>query len=153
MSRFSSHKSRTGLTIPVLLKSAIHRRMLLLLPALFIASACATTSTDLVEAGRMEVKLSENAAPYVKKVGVYKDDRGMFIRGRIFPANRSHIPKPFSGHIDVLVETPGEREKWVGKIDLRSRQDNFTYHLPSVVAEGSVLIIDYSKSAHQRREP
>lgn len=136
--------------IPILAKSPLRIRKLLSLPVLLIAGACSAASVDLVEAGRVAMKIADDNAWYIRQVGVYEDEKGVIIRGAVRPGNRSHMPKLYTGHIDVLIKSPeGDRTR-VETVDLRGRQSYFSYRLRSPVAENARFTIAYSKTSHSR---
>lgn len=125
-------------------------RKLLLVSALFIIGACSTSPIDLVESGRLAMKIADNHAWYIRQVGIYEDETGIIIRGTVRPGNRSHIPKRYAGHIDVLITSPDGDQARVETVDLRSRQSYFSYRLRSPVTESAQVTIAYSVKSHSR---
>lgn len=136
--------------VPILAKSPLRIRKLLSLPVLLVAGACSAASVDLVEAGRLEMTIADDNAWYIRQVGVYEAEKGVIIRGAVRPGNRSHIPKLYTGHIDVLIKSPEGDWTRVETVDLRGRQSYFSYRLRSPVAENARFTISYSESSHSR---
>lgn len=112
-------------------------------------SAYAYGLTDLTVTDKPSIVVDRVAFPHIKNVDIYQDKSGQIIRGIVTPANRSHIPEIFLGHIDVLVKSSENETLFAGVLKLHSRQNQFSYRLPKPVPEGGHVILKYYKRSHE----
>ena len=111
--------------------------------------ACAYDLTDLTVTGKYSIVVDRSTFSNIKNAGIYQDEKGQVIRGTVTPANQSHIPKIFSGHIDILVKSSENETLSTGVLKLRSRQNQFAYRLSKPVPEGGHVVLKYFKWSHQ----
>jgi hypothetical protein len=121
-----------------------------MLPFVLGIHGCATSTDDLVKAGRVEIAKAGKADWYVQNVQVHQDEKGMVIHGRVRPGNRSHVPKSYSGHMDILVNAPERSSVFDGIVTLGGKQQYFVYRMGKVPPARSVVTLDYVRFSHSR---
>ncbi len=129
----------------------IRFRCRLLIPGLAIPwlVGCATAGLDLNEAAVVRLETAGRHAVHLRGAVLHEDARGQVLRGKVWPGNRSHIPRPHFGHIDILVAGPKGVARLVGVVPLRGRQRFFSYRFERPVAPGDRVILAYRKTFHR----
>ncbi len=116
--------------------------------ALLILSGCASNSDMLPATPQLPVLIAAQNSFYIRQAEFYEDEKGQFIRGRVGAGNRSHISRPYSGHIDIFVTISGGEPAFNGIVPLGGRQQYFRYRLRTPVDESARIILEYSKASH-----
>src|SRR5690606_6549953 len=116
-------------------------RSLLLLLCASSAYGCAAPVGDLVKSGRVEIAKTEQADRYVLKARVYEDENGPVLRVLVRPGNRSHVPRFYSWHMDVLVSAPDRGQMFDGVVPLGGKHQFFFYRMNTVLPEKSLVTL------------
>lgn len=118
------------------------------LTVLLFLTGCALDLPDFVESGAINLIIAEKNASYIRDVQVVLKEDTTIVKGFVRRGIKSHIPHLYQGHVDLSITDMAGITIESSTIQLRSKQERFSYKMTSRPFTAGAVRVAYFKTSH-----